>query len=262
MKTSVAGRFWLNVDDRGFLGTGRVELLERIRRTGSISAAAREMGMSYKAAWDAVDAMNRLAEQPLVLRQAGGSRGGGTRLTPFGERAIAQYRAAEAEYHRFMDRLREAMPEPEDSDDGLRLQTSVANQFRGQVSRIDDGGTLNEVTIDAGGRFELTAIVSASTMARMALAPGKAVMALMDPTMILLAEPQAGAHYSARNRLRGTVLERRNVGVNGEVRIDLGGGLVLLAIVTSESLAASWLRPGRTVEALVKAQHLMLAATA
>jgi molybdate transport system regulatory protein len=107
VKADVDGRFWLNVEGKGFLGLGRIELLEQIEVTGSISAAARAMGMSYKAAWDSIDAMNNLADQPLLIRQVGGRHGGGTRLTEYGQRVINQYRAAECEYQRFMDRMRE-----------------------------------------------------------------------------------------------------------------------------------------------------------
>ena len=64
----ISGRLWLNREGHGYLGAGRIALLERIGETGSIAQAARSMGMSYKAAWDAVEAMNNLADRPLVAR--------------------------------------------------------------------------------------------------------------------------------------------------------------------------------------------------
>lgn len=103
--TKLDGRFWLSIDGHSFAGSGRITLLEQIRDTGSISAAARAMGMSYKAAWDAIDAMHQLAEQPLVLRQAGGRRGGGTALTPHGRHLIEHFRRAEAAHRRFLAEL-------------------------------------------------------------------------------------------------------------------------------------------------------------
>ncbi|HNB89603.1 MAG TPA: LysR family transcriptional regulator, partial [Plasticicumulans sp.] len=75
------GRFWLDRGGKPFLGPGRVALLERIDACRSIAEAARAMGMGYKTAWDLVDAMNQLAEQPLVVRVKGGRQGGGTELT-------------------------------------------------------------------------------------------------------------------------------------------------------------------------------------
>lgn len=78
------------------LGPGKVELLERIRAEGSIAAAGRAMGMSYKRAWELVDSLNRMFCEPVALTRLGGERGGGARLTPFGEGLIARYRAMEA----------------------------------------------------------------------------------------------------------------------------------------------------------------------
>ena len=77
-----------------------LELLERIGESGSISAAASAMGMSYKAAWQAVEGMNNLSEQPLVERQTGGRHGGGTQLTPYGQRVLHACRQMEKERER------------------------------------------------------------------------------------------------------------------------------------------------------------------
>jgi len=94
------GRFWLTLDGRNFLGRGRVELLQRIRETGSISKAAKAMKMSYKAAWDAVDAMNGAWQSPLV--ESGPS---GSGLTEDAERLIAAFLKAEARHAAFMAKL-------------------------------------------------------------------------------------------------------------------------------------------------------------
>lgn len=77
------------------LGPGKVDLLDAIGRTGSISAAGRELGMSYRRAWLLVDEVNRLFLRPVVLASAGGSHGGGARLTDFGRALIAAYRRVE-----------------------------------------------------------------------------------------------------------------------------------------------------------------------
>lgn len=77
------------------LGPGRAELMERIARTGSISAAAREMGMSYRRAWLLVEASNAAFIEPLVATSTGGSGGGGAQLTEFGMAILARYRAME-----------------------------------------------------------------------------------------------------------------------------------------------------------------------
>jgi len=77
------------------VGPGKIDLLEAIAKTGSITAAARALGMSYRRAWLLVDTMNRCFEEPVVVAETGGKRGGGTRLTATGRRAIAHYRRIE-----------------------------------------------------------------------------------------------------------------------------------------------------------------------
>ena len=78
------------------VGPGKVDLLEAIGASGSITAAAKALGMSYRRAWLLVDTMNRCFRRPVVDAEAGGQRGGGTRLSPLGEEVVARYRAAEA----------------------------------------------------------------------------------------------------------------------------------------------------------------------
>ncbi|MFA7383146.1 MAG: winged helix-turn-helix domain-containing protein [Desulfurivibrionaceae bacterium] len=98
------GRLWLEGEEGTFLGYGRVVLLERIRESGSLAQAARSMGMSYKHAWDLLASMNRQAGGKMVETSRGGKSGGGARLTPTGEKAIAIF----WQYHaRFQEVLQE-----------------------------------------------------------------------------------------------------------------------------------------------------------
>lgn len=78
------------------IGPGKADLLEAIASTGSISAAGRRMGLSYRRAWLLVDTMNRSFAAPLVAAAKGGAHGGGAALTPEGMAVLAEYRAAEA----------------------------------------------------------------------------------------------------------------------------------------------------------------------
>ena len=87
----VDGNVWIRKDDRGFIGKGRVELLQNIQIYGSISKAAKKMKMSYKAAWDSVDIMNKLSNKPLVTKVTGGKGGGGTVITAYAKELIRAY---------------------------------------------------------------------------------------------------------------------------------------------------------------------------
>lgn len=77
------------------LGPGKIELIARIEQAGSISAAARAMGMSYRRAWQLVESLNRAFARPVITTAVGGARGGGARVTPFGRRLATRYRAME-----------------------------------------------------------------------------------------------------------------------------------------------------------------------
>lgn len=96
---------WLMADDQSLAGPGRIELLERIGETGSIRQAALAMGMSYRAAWDAVEVMNLRSGMTLVARVVGGRGGGGAQLTAGGHQLIQRFRKLEAAHARYLARV-------------------------------------------------------------------------------------------------------------------------------------------------------------
>ncbi|MDR9499009.1 MAG: LysR family transcriptional regulator [Hydrogenovibrio sp.] len=99
-------RFWItgenSEDSGGYVGVGRITLLEQIERTGSMNQAAKAMRMSYKKAWKLVDEMNAMFAKPLVEKAHGGKDGGGTLVTEQGRRVMEAYRRLEAELAGFM----------------------------------------------------------------------------------------------------------------------------------------------------------------
>ncbi len=90
-----SAKFRILFGDEIAMGPGKADLLEAIRGSGSISQAARQLGMSYKRAWNLADTMNRCFREPLIDTATGGGGGGGARLTPFGERVLAHFRSME-----------------------------------------------------------------------------------------------------------------------------------------------------------------------
>ena len=85
----------IDFPDREKIGRGKMQLLEHIRETGSISAAGRAMDMSYRRAWLLVSAMNAMFSQPVVDSQRGGKQGGGAVVTEFGEKLLSRFRSME-----------------------------------------------------------------------------------------------------------------------------------------------------------------------
>jgi len=106
----------IDLDTEARIGPGKIQLLENIRACGSISAAGRAMGMSYKRAWDLVDEINRICRRVAVERQIGGKNGGGAILTPFGLSLVVRYRkierSAESAAHKELLELRADMGAP------------------------------------------------------------------------------------------------------------------------------------------------------
>lgn len=96
MKSNVQFRFRIYRDETVAIGPGKVALLEAIAETGSISAAARQLGMSYRRAWLLVDELNKALSAPAVSTLAGGAHGGGAALTAVGQEVIKRYRAIES----------------------------------------------------------------------------------------------------------------------------------------------------------------------
>ncbi len=93
-------KVWMEKDGKLFMGWGRATLLERIDELGSISAAARSMRLAYRNAWLWVEAMNRLAGAPLVVKSTGGARGGYARLTEAGRQLVREYKEKRASVRR------------------------------------------------------------------------------------------------------------------------------------------------------------------
>ena len=256
-----SGTLRLDMNQQRFVGHGRIDLLRRIGEMGSISQAARSMGMSYKQAWDAVDAMNNLSAQPLVRRQAGGRHGGGTELTDEGRQLILVYEAAEQEHRRFLARLSQSIQDFDHFHSllgAMRMKVSARNNLRGLVSAITPGAVNAEVTLDIKGT-PLVAIITNESLQSLGLEVGVEAFALIKASFVILATEDGGLRTSARNRLCGAI-ERISTGaVNTEVVLALDGGTRLTAMITNESARALELAEGGRACALIKAPHVILA---
>ena len=97
-------RCWIDIDGERFFGPGRAELLQLIHETGSISKAAKSMGMSYKKAWAMVDGLNKNGQKPYVIAHKGGQQGGGTEVTKTGLQMLAAYRKLNDKLHTIVEK--------------------------------------------------------------------------------------------------------------------------------------------------------------
>ena len=103
MKYKIKSRIWIEADDNILLGEGRVALLKAIDETGSLSKAAKSLGMSYKKAWSLIDAVNNRAQKPVITTSIGGKGGGGATLTDYGKALINAFETINENCWKFLD---------------------------------------------------------------------------------------------------------------------------------------------------------------
>jgi molybdate transport system regulatory protein len=160
-----------------------------------------------------------------------------------------------------LERMQAEYQNPERLQQLLRaivLRTSARNQFRGVVKSVRRGAVNADVTLDVGDGLEIVANITNESVSELALEPGRAAMALIKSSFVLLA-PGAELRISARNRLPGTVHTIVRGAVNSEVRLQLTGDRVIIAVVTNESLKELGLRKRQTCCAVINASHVLIA---
>jgi molybdate transport system regulatory protein len=258
---ALQGNVWMTVGGEKLGGPDRVALLAAIAETGSITGAAKAVKMSYKGAWDAIDAMNNLAGATLVERVAGGKGGGGTRLTARGAQLVANFRQIAAEHARFIAHL--SSQSHGLADDFLlirkmQMQTSARNQFSGTVTALQRGAVNDEVVLEILGGQHIVATITRDSCDSLGLQVGAAAFALVKASSVIVVTDAAGARFSARNQLAGTVARLQPGAVNTEVSIVLPGGGTIAAIITRDSAEQLGLVVGAAATAIFKASSVIL----
>lgn len=252
------GNLWLSVAGQSVGGHGRFALLGLIDACGSISQAAKRMGMTYKNAWDAVDAMNTAAGEPLVARSVGGRGGGGARLTERGRQLITRFEEVERAHRVFLQSL-QATPGLDEDLALIRrigMITSARNQFHGRVSALATGAVNDEVQIEVAPGLALVATITHGSVESLGLAVGVPAYALVKASSVIVA--QGEGRYSARNQFSGTVQRITEGAVNDEVVVDIGHGCSVVAVITRASTAALELREGGKATMLFKASSVIV----
>ncbi len=255
------GRVWLKTSGKSFLGSGRVHLLELIGKSGSISKAAKEMGMSYKAAWDAVDAMNNLSDEPLVSRSTGGKGGGGTTLTPKGEETIKVFTALEEKYELFLSSIAKNSENFDALYKNLRrisMKTSARNQLFGKIDKMTKGIVNSEVELDIGDGNRIVSVITNDSAEALGFETGEEVYAIVKASWIILSKEKP-AKISARNILEAKVSGIIPGAVNSEIKMHVGEK-TLASVITNEALEELQIKEGDAVFAIFKASSVILGA--
>ena len=246
------------------VGPDRVRLLRAIAEHGSISAAGRAVGLTYRGAWEAVRSLNNLFDQPLVVSQAGGRQGGGASVTATGHAVAAGFEKLDGELSALMREFNASLSGYTATAGAnlvwsLGMKTSARNAYRGVIETIIDGAVNAEVSLRISSNIVLTAIVTRTSVQDLELQIGREALALVKASFVILVPGDGRVRTSARNQLQGVVASHTPGAVNDEVVLDLGEGKTLTATITRGSGDCLEFAVGTPVQALVKASHVILA---
>ncbi|NUU33962.1 TOBE domain-containing protein [Pseudomonas sp. C2B4] len=234
----------------------RIALLQHIAEQGSITRAAKSAGLSYKAAWDAIDELNNLAQKPLVERSVGGKGGGGAKLSKEGERVLRLYQKLQA----LQAQVLEAAEEASDLDliGRLMLRTSARNQLHGKIAAIETQGHNDRIRLELAEGLSIDAQITHDSTLRLALETGTEVVALIKAGWLELLGTGDVA-MPGHNCLNGTIEEILDAADGpSEVRIALPNGQTLCALAEPEHLQARGLITGKPVNVQFSPSNVLL----
>ncbi len=255
----VKSNIWFENSKSGFFGKGRIELLEQIDAHGSISAAAKAMKMSYKAAWDAVNEMNNLSDAPIVKRESGGKGGGGTVLTENGHTTIALYKELEKMQSHFwssIEHITDDITLLEKFSKTMTLRTSARNQLLGVVKVIaatDLGAT---VTLQLCGGETIDVFITRRSLEEMEIALNKELFVLLKSSWIhLAAQPLKNRSNTLKCKIETILKDAKTV----EVEVITSGDISLTLSLPREQFNALALKEGDEVWSYFDPSHAILA---
>lgn len=266
-KHKLNSRLELYTEMGDFLSSTRIRLLDAIAEHGSLSAAAKALPMSYKAAWQALDAMNNLADEPLVVRSVGGKQGGGTQLTPYAFKLISMYKAMELEYQRTVEILQASLKADATEINDFRklmqridFQSSARNQLLGKVSTVTTGATHVVVRLNITEHFQILATITKKSAENLDIKFGQSLMALIKSSQIVLHVPDTEnpAKLSADNQLLGTISHIEEGVVSADVTVDLPPHKSLGVGITRQSIEQLQLKVGSPIQLSFNASSVIL----
>jgi len=243
------------------LDSRMIGLLRAIDQSGSINQAAKQMGLSYKGAWQIIERANNGAPKTLVTTATGGNKGGGTCLTEAGRSLLTLFTRLEQQHQQFLEQLNRGLAD--DPDTVLLLQrlvvkTSASNQLFGSIIAINAGAVNAEIIVKLKGGEQVITTITLTSLSELGLEIDDDAVLLINSADITLAVDSDPNLFSARNRLFGSVIRVQQDDVNAEAIVLLPGGETLVAMITQQSAQSLALVPGMPVWAMFKSNTPIL----
>jgi len=252
----LASTLSLEMFGKPFLLEKRIRLLHAIEEHGSISKAAKAVPMSYKSAWEAVDAMNALSPEPIVHRETGGKEGGGTVLTAYGRRLLEHYALLEEEHSRFISRLA-TLVEGEEGTFGtigrFALQLSARNQIQAVVTQVRRSGVNAAVTLQLKGGQQVVSYITAEAVEDLQVVAGSRVVAICKSSNVFVVEPKK----EQTNLLEGVVTTFEQDAEHIKLAVDIGGHDTLISVSPQTPYAVA-LKKGQSVRLGIRPRDIMI----
>ncbi|MWP63028.1 TOBE domain-containing protein [Gilliamella sp. Pas-s25] len=250
----------LNIQQQLFTDPRRIALLKAIEQTGSLSQAAKQIGVSYKTAWDAINEINKLAPNPFLITAIGGKNGGGTKLSAYAVRFIQLYDLLTQLQQNAFNILSDDKVPLDDilkTTARLSLQTSARNQLYGTVKQIHTSDVAGFITVLlSDNQTELTAYITQPSIERLKLSTDKTVLLLIKAPLIEWVNTKENAN---KNLLSVTVEQITTDGKWSEIAFLLSSGVVLYASKLADEVKQSALTVGKQTTLFIHPQHIIVA---
>lgn len=242
-----------------FLLEKRIELLHAIAQHGSISKAAKAVPMSYKSAWEAVDMMNSLSPEPIVIRETGGKDGGGTTITSYGVTLLDNYALLKEEHTRFLSRLSELT----DIESGtfktierLSLHISARNQIQAKVVSVKCENVNAKIHLKLKSGQLLVSVITKEAVEDLHIEKDQIITTIFKSSTVLLSG--INNKKSEENRLEGVITKIETDMENVKVQVDIGNHDTVVSVMPVNVLEKMELKVGSSVTAMIKASDIML----
>lgn len=239
----------------------RIEILRLVGESGSISQAARQAKVSYKAAWQAIDTLTNLAGVALVERAVGGSGGGGATLTPAGQKLLVVAGLLNETRSQVLAAFKSnelLLPRALPAFSNMRVRTSMRNQLPCEVGKLEVRGQMARVHLKLAGGGMLVSRITKASAELLGLQKGQTVLALSKATAVTVTAQSAAAASPGMQGLNGRAVRISRGATGDEVSLQLDGGLQLVGF----SAAGSGLKTKDLVQALVDESAVVIALSA
>lgn len=240
--------------------TKHINLLKAVEETKSITKAAEYVGISYKNAWDSLDALNNRSDKPLITRAQGNKKNSGSELTEYGKKMINLYEAMLESQKVFLEKVCANIDISTTEIVNLQrmsMSLSARNQLSCEIIEIKTGAVSSEVVAKLSNGEILRALITVESEKNLNLEVGKKVIFIFKAPSVMLAKDE-NLIISATNRIQGKVIEAKIGSVNAEIILEVNDHQTITSIITKDSAMDMKIGVGDELTAIIKSSQIII----